>query len=424
MSHIVFDWDDTLAPLNKQIAGVLSSKVGHEVLPEAICTSDWTRYYGVDCEQILEAIDPYASLMRPGMAGLLNELLLCGHRVTIVTARRTQTRMDAVRAELNRHKILGCLQDGIEVVYSSIDTRAEDVKALEADVFIDDRAAAVLKVNGVYGIATIQYGTADIPGFNLLEQLAPQKKARLPRTIVRSVPDLRRCLTKHCHVKLLPSVIGLIGAATAGKDTAGLMIRQFGTGYQQFGFALALKSLAHSLLDREIREPFFASCLAKGCKNEAVRQVEMLYKDITAEDLIVKTAPGRLILQLLGTELVREGFGDDIWVDQLALRVCNTFGLDHREGSLEGARAVLTDVRYLNESKFVKEQNGLLIHIERKTAGLQGVSARHSSESLEALKVDYPIVTIENNGTFDDLKVKLTELLLPNTTLKLVENNC
>jgi hypothetical protein len=99
-------------------------------------------------------------------------------------------------------------------------------------------------------------------------------------------------------------------------------------------------------------------------------------------------------LQRMGTEVGRDMFGDDFWVEQ-ALRVAS--GYDH---------VVFSDVRYPNEAERIRKEGGVLWRVERE--GIEK-SDEHTSESLiETIKVDS---VVKNNGTIEELFAKVDKLM-------------
>lgn len=143
-------------------------------------------------------------------------------------------------------------------------------------------------------------------------------------------------------------IIGLNGYAGSGKDTAGEYL-VMAHGFTRFAFADLLKDSVCSLF---------------GIPRE---QVDRLKLDVTAlvtlyiADLpvsensgIIKEMSFRGFLQRYGTEAHREVFGEDFWVDQLFSRMLTST-----------ERAVITDVRFLNEAERILQFGGLVLRINR-----------------------------------------------------------
>lgn len=131
----------------------------------------------------------------------------------------------------------------------------------------------------------------------------------------------------------------------------------------------------------------------------------------------------REALQTLGTEWGRNCY-PQTWTD-LCIRVCKkllerattydystNLGLyDAREESYKRG-VVITDVRYPNEVKAIKDAGGIMLLIERPGSGLAGDRALHSSETMvsEIPRSEFDHVII-NNGTLEDLDRALDFML-------------
>ena len=100
----------------------------------------------------------------------------------------------------------------------------------------------------------------------------------------------------------------------------------------------------------------------------------------------------RQILQLLGTNLLRNQFDEDIWTKLLETRYNECKGCQH---------VVVSDVRFNNEAEFIKRLGGIIVNIVRPSLG--GPTDTHESEAgIDVDLCDYEIVT-------DDLKFLLDE---------------
>ncbi len=105
----------------------------------------------------------------------------------------------------------------------------------------------------------------------------------------------------------------------------------------------------------------------------------------------------RKFLQRLGTEGIRDGVHKNAWV--------NALFADYKEGD----NWVITDVRFPNEAKAVKDKGGIVVRICRHIDYEHTEGSRHESEiALDSWTFDY---TIENRGTLDKLRDKVRRLL-------------
>lgn len=159
-------------------------------------------------------------------------------------------------------------------------------------------------------------------------------------------------------------LIGISGAAGAGKDTLASHLAPFG--YVRVAFADPLRDMALAI------DP-----VVWVCRNDY--WVTMYLADLVALDGWdkAKKLPGvRRFLQRLGTEGVRNFLGDDTWV-RLA---------EERIADLGDVPVVITDVRYPNEVDLVRRLGGLWVWVNRPDAA---AVPRHASEtSLDPADAD------------------------------------
>ena len=167
-------------------------------------------------------------------------------------------------------------------------------------------------------------------------------------------------------------IIGLTGYAQSGKDSvANILVSNYG--YTRVAFADPIRELLYQM-------------------NPAVKDGG--YRVQSTVDAygwdVAKTAfpEVRNMLQNLGVG-ARKTFGDMFWVQQ-ALRLIQFDG-----------NYVITDVRYPNEAKAIREyDNAQIWRIKR--SGIIPVNAHASETAMDGENVDQIFV---NNGTLDDLKI-------------------
>ena len=98
----------------------------------------------------------------------------------------------------------------------------------------------------------------------------------------------------------------------------------------------------------------------------------------------------------------------DYWIKQLCLR--------HAE-ELSSGRACITDLRFLNEARWVKGHGGLIIGIERPSYGPDN---EEEGMSIRELRIQCPeIPWLINDGTPRDLEVQAREILKEYWTRKI-----
>lgn len=167
-------------------------------------------------------------------------------------------------------------------------------------------------------------------------------------------------------------IIGLTGYAQSGKDSiANILVENYG--YQRVAFADPIRKLLYEMNPTVKDGGYRLQGVVDGYGWE-----------------VAKTAfpEVRTLLQTLGVG-ARKTFGDMFWVQQALRQV-------HFEGNF-----VITDVRYPNEAKAIREYDGSQIWRIKRT-GINPVNTHASETAMDGEKVDQIFL---NNGTLDDLKV-------------------
>jgi hypothetical protein len=202
-------------------------------------------------------------------------------------------------------------------------------------------------------------------------------------------------------------IIGICGLIGSGKDTAADYLVGF-HGFRRDSFAGTLKDAVSAVFgwDRELIE-------GRTPEARAWReQVDTWW----ANRLNMPHLTPRWILQYWGTEVCRDHFHDDIWIAALQSRLARRS--DH---------TVISDVRFPNEIKAIKEQGGRIVWIQRgviphwydiackanrgDTAAQRWLvdNGIHASETSWA-GADFD-ATINNNGRIDELYTTLRILV-------------
>ena len=210
------------------------------------------------------------------------------------------------------------------------------------------------------------------------------------------------------------NLIGISGKIGAGKDTVGIIIRQLGFTnnggtWENMKFAGKLKIIASLLTgipiekfeDQEFKKTILGSEWGKPTKQNPLNAIEP-FKDIT----FVEMMSVRDLLQKLGTEAMRNGLHENVWV--------NALFADYTEDK----QWVITDVRFPNEFKAIKEKGGIVIRVNRPGHGnsMKELAEAHPSETaLDGHDFDY---VIENDGNLEKLISKVKEILLTENIIK------
>ena len=197
-------------------------------------------------------------------------------------------------------------------------------------------------------------------------------------------------------------IIGICGLIGAGKDTAADYLVNFHE-FKRESFANTLKDAVASVFgwDREMLEG----------RTKHAREWREEIDPWWSERLEMPNLTPRLILQRWGTEVCRKGFHDDIWIASLENKLRKS-----------GDDVVISDCRFPNEIKAIRNAGGRVIRIKRgldpewfNTARLNptAMSAQwpeiHASEySWASTEFDF---IIENNDSIETLYNQIRNLV-------------
>lgn len=191
---------------------------------------------------------------------------------------------------------------------------------------------------------------------------------------------------------VLPNLIGLTGRAQHGKNTVGDAL--VALGYRQVGFADALKSMALVL------DPIVPAGRVTGEVVGCGDEYEHLSRVVNTHGWeAAKTLPEvRRLLQVLGTECVRDHIGADAWVQALARRIGTELAA--------GRRYVITDVRFPNEAAWINNLGGEVWRVVRPHFD-NGLPEEHPSEAfVDTLPA---FLQIANDDTLEHLQKKVRD---------------
>ena len=196
-------------------------------------------------------------------------------------------------------------------------------------------------------------------------------------------------------------LIGIVGFIGSGKDTVAKEFCKLGC--VQDSFAAPLKDVCSAIFgwDREAIE-------GETVESREFRETADLYW--TRKTGIDNFTP-RLALQLMGTDVMRNHFHEDIWIDSLEYRL---------RSKAETRCVVVSDARFTNELDLIKKLGGHIIWVQRgelpqwyetaKTASENAINRKimetryrdvHESEwNWAGYPVDY---IIKNDSTIEDL---------------------
>lgn len=218
----------------------------------------------------------------------------------------------------------------------------------------------------------------------------------------------------------MAKLIAICGFKGSGKDTIGNFFVL--NGYIKKSFADPLKDIVSAMFgwDRS---------LLQGETNESREwreqpdiwweaQLNWISKDNPFYQFHPRFTP-RVALQLIGTNIIRETFDDNMWILRFRKELLK----------LKDENIVLTDVRFINELNEIRKNNGIIIRVKRNsdpewyelaesvnkgTASLLEISefnalGVHPSET-NWIGYEYDYI-IENNGSLFDLTIKMQNLI-------------
>ena len=252
------------------------------------------------------------------------------------------------------------------------------------------------------------------------------------------------------------NLIGISGKMGSGKDTVGKILQylscsppsvdeinhmmkfitndkyksnlDIASNYQIKKYADKLKDIVCLLLnctredleDREFKEKelgeewwYYTDTLFKGNLygyNE--------YHDKLKDDLnyyIIKLTP-RKLLQLLGTDCGREIIHPNIWVNALFADYKSGYveqGVGWVETEDDYPNWIITDVRFPNEAKAIKDRGGIVIRVNRLDVDKFTANFPQTLHPSETALDDYEFDrVIDNNGSMEELIEKVNKLNL------------
>lgn len=173
-----------------------------------------------------------------------------------------------------------------------------------------------------------------------------------------------------------PKIIGLAGRARSGKDTIGFILKDEFLHVNTVAFAQAIRDGMRAMFG-------FTDEHFNGDLKEAI--VPWIGKS------------PRYMMQTIGTEWGRKMINEDIWLLIVQRKIL--------EAQANGEHTIITDVRFENEAKLIRDLGGQVWHVIRADAPV--VNA-HASEAGVMIR-DEDIV-IYNNGTVEDLRRHVVDL--------------
>lgn len=193
----------------------------------------------------------------------------------------------------------------------------------------------------------------------------------------------RRCGAIFEEVRKV-TVVGFTGYSQCGKDTAASFLTE--RGWTRLAFADALRDSVYRL------NPLVLT--GAGIKNVRVQDI---VDDIGWDVAKVEYPEIRQLLQRMGTEVGRDLYGENFWVDRVLAQIKALSQYSHY---------VVTDVRFPNEVDAVRSVGGKVFRIYRE--GVGAVNTHISDTGVDDLEVDGVIL---NDGPLPSFRYKVLDAI-------------
>lgn len=186
----------------------------------------------------------------------------------------------------------------------------------------------------------------------------------------------------------MANLIAFTGKAGCGKDTAANYLVNSRRFYQA-SFAAKMKEAVKNMFG-------LPESAVYGTKDEKELPIPHLSK--------VKQISGRFLMQTLATEWARDVVDPDIWIYDIAKK------WDDLKNVPGFAGMVISDLRFNNEAKWVREQGGIVIEIVSPAEDvINGVVGHASEQGVSTMLIDYRIVN--HKIRFDDFHKSIDEAI-------------
>lgn len=173
------------------------------------------------------------------------------------------------------------------------------------------------------------------------------------------------------------TLIGFCGYAQSGKDTAAKFLVD--RGFKRLAFADILRQSLYNLNPLVVQG----------------RRVQEIVDAVSWDVAKVEFPEIRELLQRMGTEVGRELYGENFWVDRVMSQVKSS------------GDYVITDVRFPNEERAVHQAEGKVIRIVRQ--GVGAVNTHVSDTGVDSLRIDGTILNDRSLETFQSQVLALVE---------------
>jgi len=168
-------------------------------------------------------------------------------------------------------------------------------------------------------------------------------------------------------------IIGLIGKLQSGKTTASNFILDY-----------------YDAIKLSFGDPVKEMILNAGLCN-----IEELWG--------VKTPFSRLMLQKIGTDIIRKQVDNNFWINKSKEKILKI------KNENSNSLIVFDDVRFINEAELIKTFDNILIRITRPNIERNNIEDKHDSEiEQDLINVNYEII---NDGDLEQLRNKIINVI-------------
>ena len=177
-------------------------------------------------------------------------------------------------------------------------------------------------------------------------------------------------------------IIGVSGYARSGKDTIAEVLTM-NYGFKRLAFADNIRKAV------KVLDPIL----------ENGKRVNEMVKEFGWE--VTKAQPEmRRLLQVFGTEVGREMFGENFWVDQVFRQI---------EAEDRDSNFIITDVRYPNEADLVRKKGGQIWRVSRSV--IKPINGHSSEFAMDNYDFDR---VITNDSDIKDLESHIFSIMRGN----------
>lgn len=225
----------------------------------------------------------------------------------------------------------------------------------------------------------------------------------------------------------MTKLIGLVGFAGSGKDTVASYLNQE-LDFNKVAFAAALKDVLAAMFGwpRDMIEGATKESRAWREEPDLWWEENLNWSKHPLSRLRARFTP-RAAMQLVGTNLLRKEFCDGLWL----LRVKKQLEETLSDPILVSNKIVITDCRFPNEIRLIKEKGGSIIRVRRGSDPSWfniAVDAMDENSATRLVSQEYMVDTgihesewawanspvdiiVENNGTLEELYSQVEDVL-------------